>query len=334
MSNKVQLHGSVGRKGTNQLADVLAVQILLNKFVVPGRLKVPILVQDGQCGPKSIKAIEAFQRQVMGMSKTDGKVDPHGATLKALNGPLDPPSPTTGRSSAPPRPTTGAITFDRTRIIDLTNEQDGRALRELRKVRVVRGRIQERDPAAIDGICFHQTAVAFGVSTAQIKASGGDRELALHRRALRVGCHLMAFRSGKAVHSAPWRWYVHHGHGLNARSIGIETDGLYAGVEGNPRTVWQGKTPTALTEETIEAARAAFAYTVENARAAGCPIRWVWAHRQSSIKRADPGSALWRHVVLDYAVRVLGLETQPDATWGKGKPIPTEWDPSRGVGRY
>jgi hypothetical protein len=94
----VRISASVGKGGKNVFGDVLVVQILLNKFIVPGSLKLPVLMQDGQGGPKTTKAIETFQLQIAGLSKADGKVDPNGKTLKALNGPL----PSVQGSKSPP----------------------------------------------------------------------------------------------------------------------------------------------------------------------------------------------------------------------------------------
>ena len=76
----------------------------------------------------------------------------------------------------------------------------------------------------------------------------------------------------------------------------------------------------------IETARAALRYLVEQGRAAGMPISSIYAHRQSNgTKRSDPGEGLWREVAL-WGVRELGLSTIPTATTGDGVPIPREWD--------
>lgn len=75
--------GSVGRGGRNFPAnDVITVQYLLN--CVPAAQGGPSkeLVVDGAAGPKTIAAIESFQRRHGGVA--DGRVDPGGATLRAL----------------------------------------------------------------------------------------------------------------------------------------------------------------------------------------------------------------------------------------------------------
>ena len=57
------------------------------------------------------------------------------------------------------------------------------------------------------------------------------------------------------------------------------------------------------------------------------PITRVYAHRQSNgQKPSDPGWEIWRDVVLDFGVAVLGLVTDNARTIGDGKPIPAEWD--------
>lgn len=75
--------GSVGRGGKNfPPSDVMTVQYLLN--CVPATQGGPAkeLAVDGAAGPKTIAAIEGFQRKLGGFA--DGRVDPGGATLRAL----------------------------------------------------------------------------------------------------------------------------------------------------------------------------------------------------------------------------------------------------------
>ena len=65
------LSGSVGRGGKNAPNDVRAVQAALG------------VASDGRCGGQTIAAIEAFQRTI-GQARPDGRVDPSGATERAL----------------------------------------------------------------------------------------------------------------------------------------------------------------------------------------------------------------------------------------------------------
>ncbi len=71
---------SVGENGTNIKADVIVVQTLLNS--AGAKLKA-----DGDCGSKTIQAIQLFQKVFMAMP--DGRVDVNGSTwTKLLEGKL------------------------------------------------------------------------------------------------------------------------------------------------------------------------------------------------------------------------------------------------------
>ncbi|MEL7165893.1 MAG: peptidoglycan-binding domain-containing protein [Pseudomonadota bacterium] len=74
--------GSVGARGKNDAADVRAVQNQLNALMNPPRRHLTV---DGKSGKKTIGTIRDFQRSVCRFRKTDGRVDPDGKTLRALN---------------------------------------------------------------------------------------------------------------------------------------------------------------------------------------------------------------------------------------------------------
>ncbi|EKE77437.1 N-acetylmuramidase domain-containing protein [Gallaecimonas xiamenensis] len=74
---------AVGRGGTNRRDDVLTVQTLLNRQKTP-TFSVQ-LKEDGMMGPKTLAAIEQFQRTVVHLPRPDGRVDRNGKTLAALN---------------------------------------------------------------------------------------------------------------------------------------------------------------------------------------------------------------------------------------------------------
>ena len=77
--------GGVGRGGRNFPAvDVMTVQYLLNCVPVAQGGPILELAVDGAAGPKTIAAIEKFQRSLG--SVCDGRVDPGGNTLRALQG--------------------------------------------------------------------------------------------------------------------------------------------------------------------------------------------------------------------------------------------------------
>lgn len=78
-----QILKSVGRAGVNfSREDVMTVQYLLNCVPVQHGGPPLELEIDGFCGPKTIKAIEDFQKRWF--SFVDGKVDPNGQTIGAL----------------------------------------------------------------------------------------------------------------------------------------------------------------------------------------------------------------------------------------------------------
>ncbi|MCA9133726.1 MAG: M15 family metallopeptidase [Planctomycetales bacterium] len=120
------ISGSVGRNGQNQDADVRIVQELLNRHVP--RLGVQPLVVDGDVGPLTLAAITAFQRQVVGFARPDGRVDPNGRTWRALTQagtpgtPRLPPTPVATPAAQPevdadwpPRPSFSALVGDAAR---------------------------------------------------------------------------------------------------------------------------------------------------------------------------------------------------------------------------
>jgi hypothetical protein len=97
------ISGSVGRNGDNNYDDVMTVQTLINK-----NLPVPLapLEEDGLVGPHTIFAIEEFQRRRLRMNPPDGRVDPNGRTLRALNGDVQPVGPPSAPAVLPGTPAT------------------------------------------------------------------------------------------------------------------------------------------------------------------------------------------------------------------------------------
>lgn len=88
-----------GAMARNQPQDVKNVQQLINDRLSTGTK----LVVDGKCGPKTIGAILAFQKNPMRLPMPDGRVDPRGRTIAALNDPANRLSYTPA-PSAPPLP--------------------------------------------------------------------------------------------------------------------------------------------------------------------------------------------------------------------------------------
>ena len=80
----MEITASVGKGGVNKRADIEIIQKLINLNI---RSIVPLrpLSEDGRIGPSTIEAIETFQNRVVRLSRPDGRVDPKGKTLSALN---------------------------------------------------------------------------------------------------------------------------------------------------------------------------------------------------------------------------------------------------------
>lgn len=206
------------------------------------------------------------------------------------------------------------------------------------KARIVAGRTVMRAPATVTGITLHQTAVEYHITERMLSAAGGDFELAHALRVQRAACHLMALQEGFVAWTRPLASFVYHGNALNASTIGIEVEGNYAGIAGDPRTAWSGSAYSGpVTEKTIVAARKALLVAITEGRRLGMPIQDLYAHRQSSgTRRNDPGEEIWKGVAIEYGVKVLGLTVHPEATFesastGRGRAIPGSWGPPGGA---
>ena len=88
---------SVGRGGRNELADVAAVQILLNENLRrmhdPTGTPLDALLTDGRIGPNTLRRIALFETAVMQLPESDQLVVPGDRTIQALLAGL-PPGPT------------------------------------------------------------------------------------------------------------------------------------------------------------------------------------------------------------------------------------------------
>lgn len=186
-------------------------------------------------------------------------------------------------------------------------------------VRKKRGR--RRKWPKITGICLHQTAVVIGERPGRWAS---------------LGAHLGITRSGKIIWVHDFNQIVYHGNRWNAGTVGIEIDGGYEGVDGDPKTFWGGgplKSPTKLTDETVAASCAAIRWVCEFIGRHGGAVSKIVAHRQSSMsRRNDPGEAIWRRVALPM-VKELGFDREkydggPGFEIG-GRPVPGAWDDTR-----
>jgi hypothetical protein len=102
------IHDSVGLGGANQPEDVKIVQALLNQRLHPS----PGLDEDGTINPKTTAAIQSFQSEVSHLVRPEGRVDPDGMTLAALNADAPEPEPPPDHSDILPavNPNRSALT--------------------------------------------------------------------------------------------------------------------------------------------------------------------------------------------------------------------------------
>lgn len=142
-------------------------------------------------------------------------------------------------------------------------------------------------------------------------------------------------REGRVIWIHDFDQLVVHGNGFNTTTIGIEMDGMYAGVEGDERTFWRPKNepnrqPQSPTNELVEAAKAAIRWIRDEVARHGARLELLVAHRQSSKDRqADPGSALWQRVAMPLHEELGLSDGGAGYKLGNGLPIPERWDASR-----
>jgi N-acetyl-anhydromuramyl-L-alanine amidase AmpD len=151
-----------------------------------------------------------------------------------------------------------------------------------------------------------------------------------------VGCHIGVTRSGKVIWLHDFNRLVVHGNGWNTQTVGIEIDGLYAGVEGDPKTVWDDPSTTKkevgsiLTQESIDATQQVIRFIADEIEKNGGKLKAIVAHRQASEnRRNDPGSAIWKAIALPMAKELETSDGGPGFKLSKGYAIPESWDPSR-----
>ena len=149
--------------------------------------------------------------------------------------------------------------------------------------------IRRRPWKHVTGICLHQTACRMGESPSRFKNSGA---------------HIFITRSGKVVWVHDFTFAVVHGNRWNSRTVGIEIDGTYAGIEGDLKTFWKPKEqpnrkPQKLTEAAELQAHETIRWICQTVAENSGEIKVLVAHRQASkSRRSDPGSAIWQRVAL------------------------------------
>ena len=177
---------------------------------------------------------------------------------------------------------------------------------------------KQRSWSQITAIVLHQTACQLGEDP---------------KRWFGVPVHVGVTRQGQVLYLNEFTWNLPHANGFNSRSVGIEIDGTYEGIEGDISTWWPSpgyKSPMKPTQELLASAREAVRWICSMTAKNGGKITHILSHRQSSADRAsDPGSRIWQEVGL-WAQRELGLSDGGDSfTVGEGRPIPRQWDSSK-----
>lgn len=178
----------------------------------------------------------------------------------------------------------------------------------------------------ITAVVLHQTA-----------AKIGEKPASWHG----VPIHFGITRAGKVIQLYDLTEVCNHANGLNRRSVGIEIDGWYAGIEGQLKTLWQPKNlpiprqPMNLPIVQANAVKTTVQWIVDTVAANGGRVTHIHPHRQSSKDRqSDPGSLIWQTVGL-WAQNTLGLSDGGAAfTVGDGRTIPEAWDARYTGNRY
>jgi N-acetyl-anhydromuramyl-L-alanine amidase AmpD len=185
----------------------------------------------------------------------------------------------------------------------------------------------------VTGITLHQTACEMGLHVARYDT---------------IGAHFVVMRDGIALWMHDATRLIGHGGqrnpphaGWNPQCIGIEIDGLFAGIAGDPRTVWDDPSTKVHehdippTDEQIVTTKNLCRWIVGDVAAHGGKIGALVAHRQASSDReSDPGSAVWQQVAMPLHAELGLTDGGPGFTVGYGLPIPVEWDSSRVGIRY
>lgn len=78
------MNRSVGLGGINQQEDVKWVQALLNAFISACRINADALVVDGHCGPRTVAAIQQYQRLVFKSKNPTGLLQPDQSDYQLL----------------------------------------------------------------------------------------------------------------------------------------------------------------------------------------------------------------------------------------------------------
>ena len=178
-----------------------------------------------------------------------------------------------------------------------------------------------REWTNVTGWCLHQTACNLSSS----------KDIA---RCDKVGAHFVVYPDGRVFWLHDLNRLIVHGNGWNTQTIGIEIDGLFAGVEGDDSTVWDDPSTAwhekagSVSQAAIEATSQLIRWgTAEVAKHAGRMTKIV-AHRQASMdRRNDPGSKVWKEIAIPMSAE-LHMDYGGVGFKLGGYAIPEAWDPN------
>lgn len=150
----------------------------------------------------------------------------------------------------------------------------------------------------------------------------------------KVNAHIGVTQEGLVVIMNDPVDMIWHAQGLSRKTIGIEIEGNFYGVEGAERTLWSGGGgPYDLNPMMISALNEVKNWLIEEFSQRNVPWTRIYAHRQSSpTRRGDPGSLIWNEVALSWAEDLKLGDSRDGGHYfklGKGRPIPMLWDANR-----
>ena len=161
---------------------------------------------------------------------------------------------------------------------------------------------------SITGICLHQTDCDFG-------HEGPTRWDTLH-------AHVGISREDFAVWVHDFQWVVWHANELNPTDVGVECEGVYPGVMGDPKAM-------VVTPELVDKAQVAIRWICAVVAAHGGKIVNLHAHRQTAAsRRADPGAEIWQRVAIPMLAELGLSDGGPAFKIDNGRVIPEVWNPA------
>lgn len=144
----------------------------------------------------------------------------------------------------------------------------------------------------------------------------------------RVNAHYGLTQEGRPILINEPEIFIWHAQGLSMRSIGVEIEGNFPGIEGNVKTLWKGGGgPHSLSKDMIQGSLTIKDDIERRFKEQNQRWKYIFAHRQShATKMADPGQEIWLKIALNWA-ELTGCKAQPEFKTKKGLPLPQQWGP-------